>query len=399
MTLIEILTAPYRMNCDCIACFNGTYYKMCEIVIGKESEALALLNDPELFKLLKIKNNADAHDRARFSILLGLVSDDELKLNLVQRFVIDASFDLALLSLSIVDQFEHGSSKQSEMQDSKNIESSKSQIQRIIKNAQVFRKFPELMEYDIPTDDTDKIIFYLREINKLGEGVFDSYFSEIYKDEWIEIIHVLFDEYNKTKDKYWVPMIQDIYAKVEKSKIGNENFNHDAFYELTNKILSEGNHNHLPFRTSNHGAKNIDEYLNLSNKINHVLDKFEKISSDHNKKLYNLKSKIEDYHKQIQFIQKEIENITCQIAHNHKSQNRISEIEWICKMNPLARLNHIIQNEKSIYYYPEFLLEDIFEYFDQLSFKNKETLKNKLATAKRGILKKVKLQLLEMSTE
>ena len=104
-------------------------------------------------------------------------------------------------------------------------------------------------------------------------------------------------------------------------------------------------------------------------------------------------STIDDHRKTIHSILGEIEKLEKKLKHNLKSQNRLTELDRIAELNPLERLNAIIDSSHAIYYYPDFMLEDSFEYIEQLSPESKEKLLNKLKTAKRGTLKRLKLSL------
>ena len=396
MKLIEILTTPYSMSCDCVACFIGTYQKMAESVQGcEESEAISVLADQQLSHLLKMgKANADRHSTNRFAILINLISDPKRKFTFIKNFIKDDKFDLEILDSQVIAEYDKQNSSSTRISSHLRNAFHVNRINPIIKNAHVFRRFPELMENKILPYDTEKTVFYLKEIEKLGKPHFNNYFIDYFRDELILITHVLFDEFLKNNNNELVVLIQETYAMVDaaqKRKINNAATH--SFVELTNKILSKCKHEFLPFKTTNFGAQNLDEYMYLLEKNNFVKQKLHDLSSQQNQKTYLIYSTIDGHRKHIQMIEHKIQLLNKQLEHNNRSESRITHLNQLLNLNPLERLQFIIDSEYSIHYYPPFLLEDSFEYIEQLSPKSKEKLLNKLKTAKRGILKKLKLSL------
>jgi hypothetical protein len=392
MKLIEILTTPYTMSCDCAACFAGNYQKMAKSIQGcYESEAISVLADQQLSNLLKMgKANVDRHALARFGILMSLVSDPKRKLTFIKNLVKDDAFDLELLDLFTIREYGRTDNTQREIMDS----SLWFQIEKIIKNAYVFRRFPELIENKILPYDTEKLIVYITEIDELGAHHFQMYFSHYYKDDLVVITHMLFDEYLKTNQDFLVRLIQIVYSMLDNAKTPRFRIHHaHSVTELTNKILSKCKHEYLPFKTTNFGAQNLDEYMYLLEKNNFVKQNLLDLSSQQNQKTYLIYSTIDGHRKHIQMIEHKIQLLNKQLEHNTQSESRITHLYQLRNLNPLERLQFIIDSEYSIHYYPPFLLEDSFEFIDQLSPKSKEKLLNKLKTAKRGTMKKLKLSL------
>lgn len=395
MKLIEILTTPYALRCDCTPCFMGTYWKMQETAQGYASEAISVLADQQLCNLLKMGNaQVDNHSKARFAILMSLVSDAKRKLTFIKNFIKDEKFDLEILDSQVIGEYDKPNPLSTRLPNRFRDAYQVNRINPIIKNAHVFRRFPELIENKILPYDTEKVVFYLKEIEKLGNPHFENYFIDYFRDELILITHVLFDAFLKTNDNDLVALIQETYAMVDaaqKRKI-NSAATH-SFVELTNKILSKAKHEYLPFKTQNFGAENLDEYTYLLEKNNFVKQNLLDLSSQQNQKTYQIHSIIDSHRKNIQIIEHEIQLLNKRLEHNIQSESRITHLYQLRNLNPLDRLKFIIDSAYSIHYYPPFLLEDSFEFIEQLSPESKEKLLNKLKTAKRGVLKKLKLSL------
>jgi hypothetical protein len=368
---------------------------MQETAQGYESEAISVLADQQLCNLLKMGNaQVDKHSKARFAILISLVSDPQRKLTFIKNFIKDEKFDLEILDSQVIGEYDKQNPLSTRLSSRFRDAYQVNRINPIIKNAYIFRRFPELMENKILPYDTEKTVFYLKEIEKLGKPHFTNYFIDYFRDELILITHVLFDAFLKTNNNDLVVLIQETYAMVDaaqKRKI-NSAATH-SFVELTNKILSKCKHEFLPFKTTNFGAQNLDEYMYFLEKNNFVKQNLLDLSSQQNQKTYRIHSTIDDHRKQIQMIEHKIQLLNKQIEHNIQSESRITHLYQLRNLNPLERLQFIIDSEYSIHYYPPFLLEDSFEFIEQLSPESKEKLLNKLKTAKRGTLKKLKLSL------
>jgi hypothetical protein len=396
MRLIEILTQPYLKNCECAPCFLGTYLDMADAVVGLESEALVLLNEPNLSELLKLDGGAITHhSRARFSILLSLVKDPQRKLIFLKNLILNPQFDLNLLDLNTL--YEYNRKEQRNGRREYNLYRAKwhPDIDRVVKNAPIFRKFPELMDNKILPYEPQRTIRYVKEIYEMGMNQFSAYFGYYFRDEMILITHVLFEEYLKSNQKELVPLIQKAYLQIEGNRarrvLGTYNHSHK---ELTNKILSQSNHKCLPFETPNFGAKTIDEYLCYLDQTNRVKEGIENFRIDVDNKAHRINSKIGERLKQIASIEEEINVLKKQLQHNRRSQTRFEELRRLGDFHPLDRLKYIIESERPVFYFPEFMFEDSMEYVQDLPEEQKLRFQTKLKTAKRGILKKLKLFLL-----
>jgi hypothetical protein len=97
---------------------------------------------------------------------------------------------------------------------------------------------------------------------------------------------------------------------------------------------------------------------------------------------------------QIASIEEEINVLKKQLQHNRRSQTRFEELRRLGDFHPLDRLKYIIESERPVFYFPEFMFEDSMEYVQDLPEEQKLRFQTKLKTAKRGILKKLKLFLL-----
>ena len=395
MKLIEILTQPYSKKCDCAGCISKTYLEMAHAIVGLESEALTVLNEPRLSEMLKLQTGSFTnHSKIRFSLLLSLVKDPKRKLIFLKNLIQTPHFDLELLDLKIIKQYNRNNQMTARDQPWIFRNYWSTDIDRAILNAPVFRMFPELIENKIVPYESQRTIRYVIDIYNMGMNQFKAYFGCYLQDDMILITHVLFEEYLKTKQEALVPLIQKAYIQISENRpvrfYGAYTY---SYKELTNKILRESNHDCLPFETPNFGAKTLDEYHCYLDKANLVKRRINRSKIDFDSKLYRLESKISEYRKQIVSIENEIDIVVKILEHNEKSRKRLEELQPLADMHPLSRLEYVIKSERAIFYFPEFIFEDSLGYIEELTAEQRKVLSQKLSTAKRGILKKMKLYL------
>ena len=396
MKLIEILTKANNLKCDCFGCLATTYSEMENLTVGLEKELITILAEENLSDILKSGHNkVNIHIKIRFSFLINMVENTNRRKVFLKNLILNPQFDLDLLDLSLLVR-NTGIYSPFMKNGMRTIEAKRLGFDNVITNAHVLRSFPELFENKILTHDPEKVLIYANGIFELGYNRFHSYFKTYSKGELIVITHVLVDEYLKSQQGHLVEIIQKFYRLIEGKGIGkmaDSNFN--AFVELTNKILTKCNHACLPFETPNFGAESLDEYKYINNQTKLIMDRINSLYSENSQKLKKIESIIQENLQRINTIQKEIDELEKQKLQNLKSEIRLTRLNLIGSLHPLESLKEIIQSEHPIFYYPEFMFEDVFEYVDELTPNEKSKLFTKLSKVKKGVLKKLKVYLSE----
>lgn len=330
------MTAPKTERCECLACVTNWYVHRLESVRERENEALELLHDARLCEWLKNGNaQVDFHAKSRFAILMNVVSDPIVKIKVVKKLILDESFDLDLLDVKTVEYYNNSSRFESIITRQFGLYS----YGTLMKNAVVYRHMPELLEHRIVSFEREKVVAYAKAIAALGYNFYKDFFGDCPQREKLQITSMLFDQYLSNGHENLIRPIQELFALITNLE-GRELADGlpKAYTELANKILLEGNHECLPFKTRNYGAKSLSEYLQISQKNNRVKERLRGMSD----------------------------------------------------LSPLERLKFIVQSEHTIYYYPHFALENIWEEVDLLTDEDRSKLLEKLQIVNRGPLRDLK---------
>jgi len=385
--LIEILTTPFNSRCNCYGCLDQHYGKIAKSVEGREEEALNLLNDSQLCTVLNNGNSTvDYHMQARFVILFNLVSDPVVKINIAKELILNVNFDLEIFKFIIIHYNE-----ENDLGIQIATDLGLFSYITLIRNAYVFRLVPKLMENTIFSHTPEEILQYTTSIASLESNHFHDYFRNFNQKELVELLSMLFEEFLNTKNEILVKPIQELHSLIDSQpkKISNYRLER-TFIDLTNKILSTGDHEYLPFKTTNHGAKNLDQYLQITNKNNDFKQRIMDMTMQQNKKIMAVNNQIKSHMETIQVIENKIKLLYKQKEHNIQSEKRISDLRQLGDLTPLERIKSIINSDNSIYFYPDFLFENITEEINKLPQEYKSKLLDKLTTVKRGYLKKLK---------
>jgi hypothetical protein len=385
--LIEILTTPFNSRCNCYGCLDQHYGKISKSVEGREEEALNLLNDSQLCTVLNNGNpTVDYHTQARFVILFNLVSDPIVKINIAKKLILDGIFDLEIFKFIIIHYNE-----ENDLGIQIATDLGLFSYITLIRNAYVYRLVPKLMENNIFSHTPEEIIQYTSSIATLDSNHFNDYFRNFHQKDLVHLLSMLFEEFINTKNEILVKPIQELHSLIDSQpkKISNYRVER-TFIDLTNKILSTGDHEYLPFKTTNHGAKNLNQYLQITNKNNDFKKRIMDMTMQHNEKIMAVNNQITNHKETIQAIENKIKLLYKQKEHNIQSEKRISDLRQLGDLTPLERIKFIINSNNSIYFYPDFLFENITEEIDKLPQEYKSKLLDKLKTVKRGYLKKLK---------
>jgi len=385
--LIEILTTPFNSRCNCYGCLDQHYGKIAKSVEGREEEALNLLNDSQLCTVLNNGNSTvDYHMQARFVILFNLVSDPVVKINIAKELILNVNFDLEIFKFIIIHYNE-----ENDLGIQIATDLGLFSYITLIRNAYVFRLVPKLMENTIFSHTPEEILQYTTSIASLESNHFHDYFRNFNQKELVELLSMLFEEFLNTKNEILVKPIQELHSLIDSQpkKISNYRLER-TFIDLTNKILSTGDHEYLPFKTTNHGAKNLNQYLQITNKNNDFKKRIMDMTMQHNEKIMAVNNQITNHKETIQAIENKIKLLYKQKEHNIQSEKRISDLRQLGDLTPLERIKSIINSDNSIYFYPDFLFENITEEINKLPQEYKSKLLDKLTTVKRGYLKKLK---------
>jgi hypothetical protein len=394
MKLIEILTKANNNKCECAGCMGSTYIEMVELTAGLENEIISVLADNKLSDIVNNGNGAaNIHIKIRFSFLLNSVKKAERRKLFLKNIILNPRFDLDLLVMSLL--VKNSGYYDSIMENSLNEDEAKQLgFVYMIENAYVFQRFPELFENKIQTQYPEKVLNYTLGILDLGLKHFNSYFQTYSNQELIVMTHIVVDAYLSSPKESLVNIIQKLYGMTDRQRLyDNSVSNNNLFVELTNKILTKCNHACLPFETSNYGAKSWEEYEYINNQTKLVMDKIKSLNTVNTDKLSKTRSAIQENFNLLNELQKKIEELEKQKMQQLNSEARISHLSQIGQLHPLDRLRKIIQSEHPVFYFPDFMFEDVFEYINDLTPNEKSDLLLKLKTVKKGVLKKLKLTL------
>ncbi|MCL9981119.1 MAG: hypothetical protein NBV77_06695 [Bacteroidia bacterium] len=388
LTLIEILTAPKTERCECLPCVTTLYAQRLESVRERESEAMELLNDDRLGE--RVKNGSakvDFHAKSRFSILMNVVSDPIVKIKAVKKLILDESFDLDLLDVKTFNYYNNSSRFESIIRRQFGLYS----YGTLMKNALVYRRFPELMEQRMLSFEREKVVAYAKAIAALGYNFYKDFFGDCPQKEKIQITSVLFDQFLSNGHENLIRPIQELFALITNLE-GSELVDElpKAYTELANRILMEGNHECLPFKTRNYGAKSLSEYLQISQKNNRVKERLSEMRKRQNQKIEAVNKELSVHLSNMRKLEERVNNLQNQLEKNIKFERKMRHFNEMSDLSPLERLKFIIQSEQTIYYYPHFALENIREEVDLLSDEDRSKLLEKLQIVNRGPLRDLK---------
>jgi hypothetical protein len=391
LTLIEILTAPNIMRCECLACVTNLYTQRLESVRERENEAIELLDDTRLGEWVKNGNaKVDFHAKSRFSILMNVVSDPIVKIKVVKKLILDKSFDLNLLDVKMVNYYNQSSAFKNMIRTQLGLFS----YEMLIKHAVVYRHFPELMEQRMLSFESEKVVAYAEAIAALGYNFYKDFFGACSQKEKIQITSMLFDQFLSNGRENLIRPIQELFALIknlEGRELGDDLSK--AYTELANRILMEGNHECLPFKNRNYGAKSLFEYLQISKKNNRVKERLKDMKNRQHQKIEAVNKELSVHLSNMRKLEEEVNKLQKQLEQNIKFERKMRHFNEMSDLSPVERLKFIIHSEHTIYYYPHFAFEKIWEEVDLLSDADKSKLLEKLQIVNKGPLRDLKVYL------
>ncbi len=354
----------------------------------RENEAMELLHDARLCEWLKNgKAKVDFHAKSRFAILMNVVSDPIVKIKVVKKLILDESFDLDLLDVKTVEYYNNSSRFESIITRQFGLYS----YGTLMKNAVVYRHMPELLEHRIVSFEREKVVAYAKAIAALGYNFYKDYFGDCPQKEKLQITSMLFDQYLSNGHENLIRPIQELFALITNLE-GRELADGlpKAYTELANKILLEGNHEFLPFKTTNYGAKSLSEYLQITQKNNRVKERLREMRTRQHQKMEAVNKELSVHLSNMRKLEERVNHLQKQLEKNIKFERKMRHFSEMSDLSPLERLKFIVQSEHTIYYYPHFALENIREEVDLLSDEDKSKLLEKLQIVNRGPLRDLK---------
>lgn len=251
-----------------------------------------------------------------------------------------------------------------------------------------------------------KLTTLFSEADETIQNVVETFCSRIYsKSIWTTFLKPLgteqlilgvkkvFTIFHNSKDNSLKPLIQTLYSLlVERKSIFGELIDNEI-RDLTDWILSMTADTDLPFSSTNYSAKSTQEYLfrlNVDREIKSILNyEQDKLKSER----INLNNQRQTLFNELTAIQNKINETTTVLTSKEKAIERFEELKSFTGLNSLSRLKKIINSERPIFYFPDILFKDTINYLEQLDHIEKQRLKTKLKTAKKGVLKELKTKL------
>lgn len=251
-----------------------------------------------------------------------------------------------------------------------------------------------------------KLATLFSEADNTIQNVVETFCSRIYsKSIWTTFLKPLsteqlilgfgkvFEIFQKSENNSLKPLIQTLYSLLVDRKSTSGELLDTEIQDLTDWILSITDETDLPFTSTNYSAKSTQEYLfrlNIDREIKSILN-YEQ--SKLNTEKLNLNNQRQTLFNELTSIQKQINEITLTVASREKAIDRFEELKSFTGLNSLTRLKKIVNSERPIFYFPDILLKDTLNYLEQLDQTEKQKLKAKLKTVKKGILKELKTRL------
>lgn len=286
----------------------------------------------------------------------------------------------------------------------------------IIDNHHKFDKYLHLSSYqakelfifrDIERNfSTIKLETLFSEADNTIQNVVETFCSRIYsKSIWTTFLKPLsteqlilgvrkvFEIFQKSKNNSLKPLIQTLYSLLVERKRTSGELLDNEIHDLTDWILSMTDDTDLPFSSSNFSAKSTQEYLfrlNLDREIKSILN-YEQ--SKLNSEKINLNNQRQSLFSELTTIQNQINETNVILASKEKAIERFEELKSFTGLNSLSRLKKLVNSERPIFYFPDILFKDTLNFIEFLDLTEKQKLKAKLKTAKKGILKELKIKL------
>ena len=339
------------------------------------------LANPDMGELLKLgKASADYHSRMRFAVVFSLINTPERQLVFFKSFLSNPNFDVELFDFYVIKSF-------LDLQKNRNY-AIESRIEMYIKHAVVYHRFPEFIKTSSVCISKLDFMSYAVVILEMGDDVFRNFFAaHFHVTVLLGFIEVAFEEFLLDRTKVNAQIVQELHEVIYNGFKTYENeYWRKRCIIMTNRILQEGDHNLLPYKTPNFGAKTKEEYQLIFDGIKQVQNSF-------SREKYYYECKIKSKLNSIAELKNEIEKIEKSMSKNELSQNRLQHLNELANLLPIERLNLIIESDKSIYYFPEYMFHDALDFIHLLSDAKKDLMRGKLKTARRGILKKIKFAL------
>jgi hypothetical protein len=381
MSFSEIILTPIHTSCSCLPCTLGAFKKLREGVQDMKTGLVEFLAKPNIGELLKLgKTSADFHSRMRFAVVFSLINTPERQLVFFKSFLSNPNFDVELFDFSVIKSF-------LDLQKNRNY-AIESWIEMYIKHAVVYHRFPEFIKTATVCINKQDFMSYAVVILEMGDDVFRNFFkAHFHVTVLLGFIEMAFEAFLLDRSNLKAQIVQELHEVIyDGFKTYENEFWRKRCIIMTNRILQEGNHDLLPYKTPNFGAKTKEEYQLIFNGIKQVQSSF-------SREKYYYESRIKSKLNSIAELKNEIEKIEKNMSKRELSQSRLHHLSELTHVLPIERLNMMIDSDKSIYYFPEYMFHDALDFIYLLSDAKKDSLRRKLKTAKRGILKKIKFAL------
>lgn len=259
-------------------------------------------------------------------------------------------------------------------------------IEKILANVQLSTLFSE-------PDNTIQHIVETFSSRNYSKTIWTTFLNPLSTEQLILGVRKVFKIFQTTKNNSLKPLIQTLYSLLANRKSSSGELLDIEIRDLTDWILSNTDETDLPFSSTNYSAKSTQEYLfrfNIDREIKYSLNcEQSKLETDK----MNLNNQRQTLFNELTAIQNQINETAEILASKEKKIERFKELLSFTELNSLSRLRKIINSDRPVFYFPDILFKDTINFLEQLDQTEKQILRTKLKTAKKGILKELKIKL------
>jgi hypothetical protein len=218
-----------------------------------------------------------------------------------------------------------------------------------------------------------------------------SYFKSVDREQLLLGVKKVTELYQTSRSSSEKVLIQALFSLCSKTK-------DEKLTELTDWILAVTDELDLPFGTTNYSAKTEQEYLKLLRSDNEIRNSLQIEQNNLETEKMNLRNNLISFEAQLGDINTKINEAKTHLAFKQKTNQRLAELKDFTGLSPIERLKKIINDNKPVFYFPEYFFNDTLDVLDELEEDEKTKLKSKLKTAGRGILKQLRNKITDNAT-
>lgn len=257
------------------------------------------------------------------------------------------------------------------------------------------KEFPEI-NFSVLFSESDQTIKKVVETlcaKIYSSSTWTTFLKPLHTDQLFIGIKKVMELYQVSKATSMKPLVQSFFTLISERQRTSEEISTIAITDLTDWILSTTDQIDLPFTTTNYSAKSTKDYLFYLNLDREIKSSLNNEQCELETEKMRLSNQLLTLSSELATIQNRIAETNVMLASKKKAIERFKELKTFTGLNSISRLRKVIDSEKPIFYFPDILFNDTINVIEQLEPTEKEKLKMKLKTAKKGILKELKTKL------